>query len=553
MILIFLSSGVSAELRVSASDNHSVTVTYLPDYTEKIDSNSDIVSLFLRGGDNLHIPGNPVLPVYYAYIAVPPESQPVVRLVDRMPGKVIQGRLKIFEPDENEEAQQHQLLQAPRRNEVLGRTELMSMAGIKVICVPIYPTNIISNNEAIEIAERIEIRVDFNKNISSAEFKSVRTSNFQNKIIVNVEQAKGWGRHQTSDFDETSWPKGFLYRFKIDRENIYSLTFDELVESGVELPANGTASANIRLFGNGGIELPLDPGDPAPLGLIECAIYVDDGGDDVFQPGDRIIFYGSGAGGWVQDGERSWRYDINHYENYNYYWLNIDPSGGGSRMRSYKEETTFPDIISSTGIARHHIEPERFIYNTAGFVGSGRNWYGYTFDGISSSSYYIDLSDPDTSSEAKLRIRVAKSRGYLPEIEIAINGDSLTVISPVLSHSLANHEIPINISSMLLNGRNTIKLTQNRTGMQAIFDWLELDCQYSLNQSGIFEGINFTGYVEYHVSDVSNCWVFDITDHNNVGIELDSAIMVYQRLPYTHRYYIVDESNLAEVTSPFEE
>jgi hypothetical protein len=541
-----------AEILVSASDSRSVTVEYKPVFTRQTES-EDAICLQLHGGDNIYSAGKPILPVYYAYIAVPPASEPVVRLINRTPGKLIQGKLKVYRPVESDENESNQIQYIPDHNEVVGNAEAMSLAGIKVLRVPIYPANINSQNETIEIAEQVKIRVDFNQSKISPEYKQVKLSNFQNKLVVNAEQAMEWGRYQTSNFDEASWPKGFLYRFQIDEENIYSLTYDELIENGVELPANGIASTNIKLFGNGGGELPLDPGDPAPLGLVECAIYVDDGNDDVFQSGDRIIFYGRGVGGWVQDRERSWRYDINHYENYNYYWLNIDPSGGGARMSGYQEET-IPDIFSETGIIRRHVEPERFIYNNSGFVGSGRNWYGYTFDGVSSTSYYIDLANPDTSAQARLSVKVDKPSGSTPEIEIVVNGDSIAVIAPgFINDPLNPYEIPVNIGSMLLNGRNTIKLTQTRTGNQALFDWLDLESHCILNQPGAFEGIDYTGYVEYKVSDVSNCWLFDITDHNNVGLERDSTVLVYQRLPYTHRYYIANVSNLVEVTSPFKE
>lgn len=551
--LILLSGNVFAGISVAVSDTRSVTVEYTPVFLSQVE-NDKTIRFQLDGGDNIYSPGKPILPVYYAYIAVPPVSEPTVRLIGRTPGNAIKGNIKVFEPLESDKNQSYQIYSIPAYNDVLGQVKEMSLSGIKILRIPIYPANINSQNSTIEIAEQIKIRVDFNQSEVVTDYKPVRLSNLQSKLAVNAEQAREWGRYQTSNFDEVSWPKGYLYRFKIDQENIYSLTFDELVENDVELPTNGIASANIKLFGNGGGELPLDPGDPAPLGLMECAIYMDDGDDGVFQSGDKIIFYGKGVGSWVQDRERSWRYDINHYENYNYYWLNIDPSGGGKRMSGYQVEEMFPDKVTMTGIIRQHVEPERFIYNS-GFIGSGRNWYGYTFDGVSSSSYYIDLVDPDTSAQAKMRIRIADiDPNGTPIIEIALNGDSIAVISPGSDSDPLNHiEIPKNIGSLLQNGRNTIKLTQTRTGMQALFDWLDLESYCSLSQSGAFEGIEYTGYVDYHVRSVNNCWIFDITDHNNVSLEQDSTITIYQRLPYTHRYYIADAGNLAQVTSPLNE
>ncbi len=536
--------------RVISASNRGVKVEYQPELMQPIYKSSNVISMSLKNGDNIFMPGMPELPVYFMYVAVPPGSNPSVRLINRTTGAVFSGKLSVFEPHDDD-AFEYKSSFIPSRDEVIGSVEVRSMNGLKVLRIPIYPVRILNNPAAVELAERIELYVDFGNYNVPLNRKPVKLSRLVKMIAVNAEQAVEWGRYITSNFSTEYWPRGFIYRFGINKEGIYSLTYEDLVNKGVELSPEGVNSHNLKMFGNGGGELSLDPGDEAPLGLNECAIYVDDGGDGSFESGDKIIFYGRGAGGWVQDSERRWRYDINHYTNINYYWFNIDPTGGGRRMDDFPSDVT-PDTLTSTGLLRYYVEPDRFIFSKGGIPGSGREWYGYTFDGLSRTSYSFNLDNPDTNQEAKLRIKIF-NRASNSQIKIGLNGALIDEYSPPGTSDYQGYLVPQNVASHLKRGNNTITLEQTRTGAQALFDWLELSCHGTLDRQQIFEEIDFSGNVGYNISGIDDPWIFNITDHNSVSCERDTFFIVDQNPARPRRYILASSDDFNTVGSSFEE
>ncbi|RYE17452.1 MAG: hypothetical protein EOP51_23865, partial [Sphingobacteriales bacterium] len=91
-------------------------------------------------------------------------------------------------------------------------------------------------------------------------------------------------------------------------------------------------SGNIRLFGNGGNMLGEANAMPRKDGLTENAIWVSDGGDGTFGPGDYIVFYAVGPDGWsTSDTDKIYRHSKNIYEDKAYYFLNFD-QGQGMRI-----------------------------------------------------------------------------------------------------------------------------------------------------------------------------------------------------------------------------
>lgn len=551
LTLLLCTQTVASGVQIISSDNRGVVIEYQPELAEPVFQRDNVINISLKNGDNIFVPGVPEIPVYFLYVAVPPTSNPTVKLMRRTAGAQYNGKMNVFEPREGNPAEYKSdyLLSL---DEVVGQFEMRSLNGLKVLRIPIYPVRISNNPATVELAEQIELYVDFGNYKLSLDKRPVKLSRLTKKLVVNAGQAVEWGRYLTSNFSPESWLRGYIYRFSVDKEGIYSLTYDDLVKKGAELSNGGVNSTNLKIFGNGGGELPLDPGDEAPLGLSECAIHVDDGGDGRFEAGDRIIFYGRGAGGWLPDTERGWSYKINHYTNVNYYWLNIDPEGGGRRMDSFQLDA-LPDIETSAGLSRYYIEPERFIFYPGGFTGTGRDWYGYTFDGSSQTSYSVNLENPDASIEARLRVRIVnplRTNSY-PRIRISLNGELIDEFSPTGTSDLNGYSVPQDIASMLRHGNNTIALEQYRADAQALFDWLELSYHTTLDRYRIFEEISYSGNVRYNITGLDDPWIFNVSDHNSVRFERAAFFTVDQNSARPQRYILASVEDFNEVNSPF--
>ncbi|MDP8228684.1 MAG: hypothetical protein P9M15_04460, partial [Candidatus Electryoneaceae bacterium] len=606
ILAVALLSSIPAigEVRLVATDDHSLTVEYqpeiivptgssgAPDDPVRPDDPIRTVRFSLKNADIRSIPGMLEIPICFITVAIPPTSKPSVRLMAYESGQIWNGSLPVNPADPadrdrisrfdrtqtlNDPAQSDDPVQ-PIRDEILpliengtsiGKLSTRTLSGLQVIRIPIYPIRIRHHPEQVELAKLITIRIDFNVSpqIDRGSTELVtrivanrtiqQPSHLTQSVVLNADQAIGWRRITTSNFTEPSWPQGFLYRFTIEQEGIYGLTYDDLIGKGVDLPRDGVPSDRLKLFGNGGYELPLEPDEEAPLGLSQCALYVDDGNDGIFGIGDRLIFYGRGAGGWMHNSDDSFHYEINHYTLNNVYWLNIDPSEGGLRMGSFHRDID-ADTSSTNGLIRHYYEPDEFIYNRDGFVGSGRQWYGYTFDGPSRISFNVSVDNPDTTLSARLKVRMVRSTNTRTWIDVDFNYTNVGGFSPQTPSS--NGVESFSISPYIKDGINTISFEQTHESAKSLFDWLEISCFGSLNSVGeqtsplrVFEAIDYTGAIRYDLTGLDDPWTFDVTNHSDVRIEQRGSFTVIQERSSKHRYITTNADRLMSVSSDFDE
>ena len=94
--------------------------------------------------------------------------------------------------------------------------------------------------------------------------------------------------------------KGDWYKVAVTEDDIYKVTFNDLVALGIS-PSDLTAQS-IRVFGNGGGMLPVLNSESRIDDLGEIAIQLELGSDNTFNSGDYLLFYGQGQDRWKQSG-----------------------------------------------------------------------------------------------------------------------------------------------------------------------------------------------------------------------------------------------------------
>ncbi len=508
---------------VVSTDASGVTIEYSPEFNAPwIDSNGNL-QLSLRDGAIEQEPGKPEQPLRFITVAVPPGSKPTFRVNTWETGETVQGTFASHKIDETSD-DKPALYRAPQSTEFLN---VFSMLGLATVRIPLYPTRIVGGSPEVITAKKIVGRLDFHSPTKAISTIPIRINRLHKLLIANPEQAASWGRYKTSSFTMAGWPVGFLYRFDIEEEGIYKFTFEDLVGNGVTIDHSGIPSQQLKLFGNGGNELPLAPDADAPVGLKESAIYVEDGGDNLFGPGDWFIFYGRGAGGFIVDPAAGIRFSLNRYVVKNTYWLNIDPSGGGKRMDPIPDDVVASDTLTSVN-CRTHFEPDKFIYGGTSFIGGGRDWYGFTFDGPSRISYNVNLPSVDPDDSAQLRLRIVKATGgFDPNIKLKINGVPIdSTIRPLYYFTDSAFVITIPIG-VLHAGFNTVYLEQTRTGAaDALFDWFEISYSARLNSTLIFNGNrSFRQGVSYK-SSLADPWLFDVSNPSDVKVEQGASALI---------------------------
>jgi len=543
-----------AQTDVLSSDLNGIAFDVIPKPATDLTTIDGKVRIELISGDIIQISGKPEVPVLLITVAVPPNSNPQVKLVQRVPGKSISGHFPLYVPHVSE-SEIPNIKNSFVENQVIGEYIMSSIGGVSVIRIPIYPANYNQSLNQVDLAQSVKIRVDFNADNSIKGGKPARLNRMGELVIINPDQVKNWSASSTASFTEPSWPKGYLYRFPIDREGMYRLRYEDFSGKGVKIPDGGIRTNQLRIFGNGGGMLSENPNDSAQLGLIECAIYIEDGGDGSFDPGDWLSFYGKGAGGWTHDNEGLWDYQVHPYSNDNFYWLNIDIGGNGLRM-SPIEESPFAETTVRSAPVRIYYGPDNFIYGSSSFVGAGRRWYSHRFDGVSRFNYNIKLESVDNSKMAVMKCRLVSARSFnspSPQMEFTFNSEAIDNFIPGSHSSQFGGIKSFDLDGNLLNsGFNSINFQQTNAGVTSMFDWLDFQYYSELNRSVIFESVPIDESVQYEFS-IPDAIVYNISNHSDVRYLKSSSLTIEQNLNEIQRYAVLGTADYLSIPVRFEE
>jgi hypothetical protein len=137
------------------------------------------------------------------------------------------------------------------------------------------------------------------------------------------------------------------FKFYVEHSGVYAVSFDRLLEAGL----GGPVDTETMGLTNRGVPVPM---------------WVEDGGDGAFGPGDRVFFVGE-----VLRGDASY---LDPFSRFNCYVLETDSSSPlhGSTLAS-DGETTGP---TADLIARHHLEPDRVMVRFRTYDGQPEEeWY----------------------------------------------------------------------------------------------------------------------------------------------------------------------------------
>ncbi len=211
------------------------------------------------------------------------------------------------------------------------------------------------------------------------------------------------------------------------------------------------------------------------------------------------------------------------------------------------------DTTVRSAPVRVHYEPERFIYGSSDFTGTGRRWYGFTFDGPARVSFPVDLQSPEPNLPAELRFRVVNGAPrYSARVNVYLNGDRILGFTPE-SHTAPGERSVSGIGGDLQPGYNLVAFEQTEPNAKALFDWLEVDCFGALDRPRTFEAVDYTGVVRYQFSVPRELWIFEITDYRNVELAQAASITVPQETPTRRRFIAADPAEFEPVNAPFVE
>lgn len=348
-------------------------------------------------------------------------------------------------------------------------------------------------------------------------------------VPVNYAAARTWG---VGGVAKAAAPapsvlsSGDWYRLTVTAEGMYRLSASYLSALGIN--AGGIDPRTIRIYGNGGRELPENIAAPRASDLVEDAIYVNGEADGKFDPADYVLFYGKGARGWGYDPQvKGLRHYIHDYSEVNYYWLTY---GGaqGKRMASVPSlapsATDLPEDAFRDGIAVEDERTNLLLSSLVGGEGSGRQWFGQQIGSGSSFTYVNNLAGLVPTGTIIYRCALAAQAEASPQFTVSEADKAIGSASlyPSGGYLVATEGVfQFSGKSSLAGNTSQLGFAYSGAGIDAKgwIDWFEI--LYPRTLAGVNDSLRFyapdtSAVVEYHLQNFSAMpMVFNVTDQAN--------------------------------------
>lgn len=210
---------------------------------------------------------------------------------------------------------------------------------------------------------------------------------------------------------------GNWYKIGVIKGGVYKIDVNFLKNLGVNT-AN-LPSANIRLYGNGGQMIPENNATPRIDDLFENAIWVNDGGDGVFNNNDYFLFYAAGTKQWVFDTtSQQFNYVNNLYSDTAYYFLTIQPAG--------KRVLTQPSGFNPTIQVNSYMEHVAFEPDSVNLLNSGKLWWSNPLNQSAGLTRTFTVNTPGILNGVPITVNyylAGNSVGTNSNFSLALNGN----------------------------------------------------------------------------------------------------------------------------------
>ncbi len=300
--------------------------------------------------------------------------------------------------------------------------------------------------------------------INPASGKVEKLIDFVLEIVKTPGISKSIAKKGVKYSNQSVLNSGKWVKLKINKDGIYKLTYENLLEMGISDPSDP------RIFGRGGM-LPEENSIKTPDDIQENAIWMNSGDDQEFGPGDYILFYGKGPDTWYYDESNSMFSCKPHlYSRHSYYYVTSD-AGTGKRITMDNEITDSPN--TTTTQFDDYLFYEENIVN---LIKSGKEWFE-PIDSKSTHDFPFYFPNTIISSSCKVKIRVLARSQVSSNFTLATTGITNTInIGPVNIWSYTSDYAKANtlIFSFTSSSDNLIlNLSYDDNGYSEAKTWLD--------------------------------------------------------------------------------
>lgn len=187
---------------------------------------------------------------------------------------------------------------------------------------------------------------------------------------------------------------GRFFKIKVDTTGVYKIDRNFLTQNGIPTDFN---PVKFKIYGNGGMMLPENPGDFRYAGLQENAIYAVGEEDGSFDAEDYFLFYAQGPNGILRNGTFADEHSKNIYEDAAYYFINFESAGNGKRIQTQNIETPATEMPNAFDQILFYEKDSVNVYNV------GKQWFGKNF--ASNNTFSVTFEGSGNISNGKLDYR----------------------------------------------------------------------------------------------------------------------------------------------------
>lgn len=393
----------------------------------------------------------------------------------------------------------------------------MLLGGVKI-----YPLQYNPATRTLRRYTRIVVEIVYGR--TTAQRISSRDHEMYEAMILNAPEARLWHFAPPTDFNRESagapsvLATGSWYRIPITEEGMYILDASWFASNGISL--SGVDPRTIKIYGNGGMELPENPLAPRPVDLVENAIHVEGESDGQFNAGDHVLFYGRPVQGVQYDAAaRTMRHYIHKYSRVNYYWITFG-GAAGKRMQTQESIATTPFITPTRFLDAVWVEPD-----TVNIAKSGKNWVGLPINpgGIQVRTFSLAGHIPNEARTYRYNLVGSSVSGATYNVRESGTLIGTHPIWPIAGFALATEgrfevtgAFPIQNSISQLS----FEFVSGSAGATGWLDWVEIIYPRSfepVNNMLRFRSPDTTAAVEYRLGQFTGAaQIFNVTDYANV-------------------------------------
>jgi len=340
-----------------------------------------------------------------------------------------------------------------------------------------------------------------------------------------VRTRKAGGGPASSVLRDGAWLK-----LSIPGEGIVRITGQYLRDAGVPSTVD---PRTIRVFGNGGAELPASPGSPVPDDLTEVRRIVTDGGTPgALDAGDEVIFYAAAARGWTYDpSTRRMSHFINRYWETSYVFLTY---GGAAGIDIPTSGTAPPaDFTSPTVEGKLFREDEK-----ENILSSGMKWLGQSFNPGDRITYAHPLPGLVPGSTVRYRISVGARAAAPSAFTFTDHGTDVgtgvalasTLVGSYFYTQITGATVDRSVTAGWSDGQSLfgLRFTSQSPAGTGYLDWYEIFYDRATTAHGdefSFYAPDTGAVIAYSVNGFSGTAVraFDVTDP--AGVTLYPAVV----------------------------